>query len=205
MDSTPVFKTHSTLNQLKWSQSVIESLRHMGIGGGDINEFVDKTAMQRMTDILHQEAFAEINRDGSKLRTYAKLKQEPGIETYLNTITNVDRRIHLCKIRLSNHELMIEKGRHQGLEIKDRNCPFCPENLLEDELHFLLTCDTYSLLSEELFAETEHLSPRFKSFSKEQQMKILLQQENIVNFCGIYIQKAVELRRFILDKHKNVI
>ena len=59
--------------------------------------------MKRMSDIFHQEAFAEINRDGSKLRTYAKIKQEHGIENYLNTITNVERRIHLCKTRLSNH------------------------------------------------------------------------------------------------------
>ena len=80
---------------------------------------------QPWNDIFHQEAFAKINRDGSKLRTYAKIKQEHGILNYLNTITNVERLIHLCKIRSSNHELMIEKGTHQGLEINQRNCPFC--------------------------------------------------------------------------------
>ena len=47
----------------------------MGIGGGNTNQFIDKTALQRMTDILHQEAFADINREGSKLRRYAKIKQ----------------------------------------------------------------------------------------------------------------------------------
>ena len=73
--------TNSTQNQLKWPQSVAECLNHMGIGGGDINEFVGKSAMKRMADIFHQEAFAEINRDGSKLRTYAKIKQEQGMET----------------------------------------------------------------------------------------------------------------------------
>ena len=197
--------SNSIQNQLKWPQSVNECLNHMGIGGGDINEFVDKSAMKRMADIFHQEAFAEINRDGSKLRTYAKIKKEHGIENYLNTITNVERRIHLCKIRLSNHELMIEKGRHQGLEINQRNCPFCPGNLLEDELHFLFTCNTYSFVREELFSGIKHFFPRFEHFSKEQQMKTLLSDENLVNFSGIYILKALELRRFILNKHKNAI
>ena len=87
--------------------------------------------MARMVDIFHQEAFAEINRDGSKLRTYAKIKQERGISNYLSSVTNVERRITLSKIRLSNHDLMIEKGRHQKLEVNQRNCPFCPVSAME--------------------------------------------------------------------------
>ena len=58
----------------------------MGIGAGNKNEFVDKTALQRMTDIFHQEASDKINSEGRKLRTYAKMKQEQGIENYLNTV-----------------------------------------------------------------------------------------------------------------------
>ena len=64
-----------------WPQLVNECLRQMGIGGRNINEHVDKLAMQRMTDIFHQNAFAEINRNESKLRTYAKIKKEPGLES----------------------------------------------------------------------------------------------------------------------------
>ena len=196
---------NSVENQLKWSQSVSECLNHIGIGGANLSEFVDKSAMQRMMDIFHQEAFADINREGSKLRTFAKLKQEQGIEKYLNSISNVKGRIHLSKIRLSNHDLMIEKGWHQGQQINQRNCPFCPENLLEDESHFLLTCKTFTLLRDKLFSEATQSFPRFNYFSKEKQLKILLCDENIVNCSGIYLQKALELRRFILNKHKNVI
>ena len=43
------------------------------------------------------------------------------------------------KFRLSNHNLMIEKGRHRNVDESLRFCPFCP-NTVEDEIHFLLQC-----------------------------------------------------------------
>ena len=138
------------------------------------------------------------------MRTYAKIKQEQGIENYLNSVTNVDRRIHLSKVRLSNHDLVIEKGRHQGLAINQRNCPLCPGNVLEDEFHFLLECQTFSFLRDELSAQAKHFFPRFDSLSKEQQIRILLSDENLVNHSGNFLQKALGLRRFLLNKHKNV-
>ena len=196
---------NSIENQLKWTLSVTDCLNRMGIGGRDIDIFVHVAAMRRMADIFHQEAFAEINRDGSKLRTYAKIKQEQGLENYLSNIKNVERRITVSKIRLSNHDLMIEKGRHQKLEINQRNCPFCPGNLLEDEFHFLLTCKTFSRLRNELFLRVKHFVPRFEHLPMEQQLKTLFSDGKLVNFTGIYLQKSLELRRFILTKHKNVI
>ena len=195
---------NSVVYQLMWPQLVNECLSQMGIGGRNINESVDRLAMQRMTDTFHQNAFAEINKNGSKLRTYAKIKKEQGLESYLNTVTNVEKRIHLCKIRLSNHELNIEKGRHRGLEVFERECPLCPGHLVENEIHFLLSCSTFSTLREELFTETRRIFPRFQYTSEEQQMVYLLSDEHIVNFSGTFVQKAIELRRFLLNKHKNI-
>ena len=109
------------------------------------------------------------------------------------------------KIRISNYELMIEMGRHQKLEVNQRNCPFCPGNLLEDEFHFLLTCETISCLRNELFLRVKHFVPRLEYFPMEQQRKILLTDGKLVNFTEIYLQKSLELRRFILSKLKNVV
>ena len=69
------------------------------------------TAIKRMSDIFHQESFAEINKEGNKLRTYAKIKLEKGYENYLSIMANVEKCTAVTKIRLSNHDLMIE-GRH---------------------------------------------------------------------------------------------
>ena len=191
--------------RLKWAQAVTDCLNNIGIGGLSKNEYVHNTAIKRMTDIFHQEAFAEINRDESKLRTYAKIKTEIGIEKYLFCIPNVETRIAVSRIRLSNHDLMIEKGRHLNLEISRRNCPLCTGCFLEDEYHFLLWCKTFSPLRNELFLAAKTFFHRFEYYSREQQLKMLLSDEQIVNITGNFLRKALELRRFLIENHKNVI
>ena len=191
-----------TEEQLKWPTCVMDCLNRIGIGVGNINELVDKIALQRMIDIFYQEAFADISRENSKLRTYAKLKQNRGLENYLKNV-NVEERTPLTKIRLSNHDLMIEKGRHQGLEVHQRNCPLCTEIIVEDELHFLLQCKTYSSIRAEMFTHAKIHFLEFDHFSKDQQLKTLLTDDNLVKHSGNYLLKAFELRRFLLGKHKN--
>ena len=58
-------------------------------------------------DTFYPEAFGVINRDGSKL--FAKLKTDIGMAKYLTHSRDIDSRIALGKIRLSNHDLMIER------------------------------------------------------------------------------------------------
>ena len=48
-----------------------------------------------MTDIFHQEAFNDINRTRSKLRTYGKRKTKIGIEKYLFCVPNIESRTTL--------------------------------------------------------------------------------------------------------------
>ena len=75
--------------------------------------FVFKKLFQRLCDIFHQDAFAKIQGDRSKLRTYAVFKKDLGFEKYLTDIKNIHTRINVTKFRLSNHKLMIETGRHK--------------------------------------------------------------------------------------------
>ena len=69
-----------------------------------------------MTDIFHQEAFNDINRTRSKLSTYGKNKNQDRHRKILESRTTLSR------IRLSNHELMIEKGSHRNVKL-----PFLPD------------------------------------------------------------------------------
>ena len=104
---------------------------------------IHKVAFERLKDIFHHNSFEEINSYHSKLRTYAKLKTEIEMEEYLDSIKNIKDRTALTKICLSNHDLMIEKGRHQGLQENLRLCPFC-DNKIENEQHFIIDCHTYN-------------------------------------------------------------
>ena len=130
-----VLSTHnvSIENGLKWNQAVINCLNNMGIGWLSGTGNVHEKAMTRMADIFHQEAFSNLAKTSSKLRTYGKIKTDIGIEKYLYHIPNVETRIAVSRLRLSNHQLMIEKGRHLKLDVSQRNCPFCEGGCLEDE------------------------------------------------------------------------
>ena len=80
----------------------------MGLGGLIRNQFIHIKAINRMTDIFHQEAFNDINRTRSKLRTYGKIKTKRGIEKYLFCVPNIQSRTTLSRIRLSNGRRYIE-------------------------------------------------------------------------------------------------
>lgn len=98
---------------------------------------------ERACDIFHQNSFSEIKSENSKLRTYAKFKTEIGMEDYLHKIPKIEDRTSLTKIRLSNHHLAIEVGRHNKIPKENRFCPFCP-TIVEDEKHFIMNCHAYN-------------------------------------------------------------
>ena len=58
-------------------------------------------------------------------------------------------RKQLAKFRTANHDLMIEKGRHHGIEVANRTCEQCDMQRVEDEYHFLLKCPKYDDLRQE--------------------------------------------------------
>jgi hypothetical protein len=53
---------------------------------------------------------------------------------------NDEQRILLSKLRISNHNLEIERGRHRGLQAKEGICKLCLKDV-EDEIHLLLKCE----------------------------------------------------------------
>ena len=85
-------------------------------------------------------------REGVRSRTslmlYREIKNVFEISEYLLQIKNRKYRQILSRIRLSSHQLAIEKGRHINIERKQRKCPLCTCDI-EDELHFILICPKY--------------------------------------------------------------
>ena len=56
---------------------------------------------------------------------YRKSNNDICYEQYLDSVQNRKFRLCLCKTRLSNHDLMIEKGRRMNLERNLRLCKQC--------------------------------------------------------------------------------
>ena len=85
-----------------------------------------------MIDQFNSDALSSIRNPENKLRTYGLFKLEVGRELYLSEIKNKKMRTQLTKLRISDHNLMIEKGRHKGVHKDLRFCPFC-QGTVEDE------------------------------------------------------------------------
>lgn len=158
--------------------------------------------LQRLVDIFHQKAHLDINRDNSKLRTYKELKKSLGMEKYLLCHMSCKERISLTKLRLSNHPLMIESGRHLKLDILQRYCPFCP-NIIETEQHFLLYCEIYSAIREILLQEILLEFPLFNLLCEREKFIALMTNEGFVPLTAHFTHKAFEIRSFLINQPKN--
>ena len=73
------------------------------------------------------------------------------LERYLKSDNGIGRR-HLARIRSGAHPLRIESSRAKGTPPGDRKCWFgC--NQVEDEYHFLVSCEIYSDLRQGIVDE----------------------------------------------------
>ena len=93
------------------------------------------TIKSRILDILKQSWYSNIN-NSNRLETYCLFKHEFIVERYLDQIRD---------IRLSSHDLAIEKGRHQNIARQERVCNNCTMSVLETEYHYLLCPKCYNL------------------------------------------------------------
>ena len=84
------------------------------------------------------------NQYSPKAITFVQFQNTIYFEKYLMEIKNISHRKAVSRFRLSNHSLMIEKGRHSRprTERSERKCFVC-KNEIEDETHFLITCPLY--------------------------------------------------------------
>ena len=116
----------------------------------------------------------------SKADTYKTFKNTVNLESYLTSLTSRKLRVKLSKFRLSDHPLMIEKGRHCKPIIprEQRFCPICPNNV-ESEKHFLLSCQLFKD-NRDLFYETfRMLVPNFENLSMDEKFTYIMSQEDL--------------------------
>ena len=158
--------------------------------------FIHKKLFQKLSDQFHQGSFEQINKEESKLRTYGVFKNKIGMEKYLLTIKNPKIRSKVSKFRLSNHDLMIETGRHKGMPKELRFCNFCP-NTVETETHFLLHCHAYKTLRDKLLT---HTNPNFEYYTEQHKLQALLTDMDYS--VAKYIANSLDLRQFLINKHK---
>ena len=165
--------------------------------------FVYKRLFQQLIDNFNGKSFEDIKDDSSKLRTYALFKTETGMEDYLQWIKNFRIRSQVTKLRLSNHHLAIETGRHKLPKVprEERFCVFCP-NHVEDEYHFLFKCSALDQLRRRLLDPVTSKISGFQYFPKDIKLKTIFSDFDFAT--AKYIADGMELRTFLASKPRKV-
>ena len=135
----------------------------------------------------------------SKSDTYLHIKEHVSFEKYLSAVKNQHHKIALSRFRMSCHPLMIEKGRHYKppLERINRKCPNC-KNQIEDECHFLITCQLYKNERQDLFDIVRKTAPLFDDIPRDiQKFIFLLTNENdiVVSKLAAFVYNCMEKRK----------
>ena len=136
--------------------------------------------------------------NNSKLDTYREFKCDFYYEPYLDMVKDRQEQVALTRLRLSNHRLQIERGRHirPRVERAQRVCKVCDSGEVEDETHFLLHCSTYSDERRVLFNNTT------PTYTTQVGLKYLLAQYNETSIQAVarFIVNAFKQRDLELER-----
>jgi hypothetical protein len=73
---------------------------------------------------------------------YSSLKRNVGRERYLDLVTSLPVRKAITKVRVSDHNFDIEKGRKKNIERQNRVCQLavCKSGFICTEFHVVMQC-----------------------------------------------------------------
>jgi hypothetical protein len=174
---------YDSIGYNNWASKVKLHLYMNGYGFVWENQYVDNhrsflyNYTLRLKDQYIQRWSEECS-NNSKLGCYTSFKSVFEFEKYLDIIDVKKYRFFISAFRTSSHSLMIEKGRHIGLDRESRTCFQCI-SCIEDEYHFILVCPIYRTLREVYISKKYYENPTINKFNilmaskNEQTMKNL--------------------------------
>lgn len=181
-----ILKTQCILQKLGYSYLVEKSCltkQHLG------------QVKQRIYDQCLQNQNANIQ-ESSKLsffRQVYKMGQRP---SYVDSLNNLNDRAAICKIRISAHPLMIERGRHLNIPREERYCPVCKNGEIEDEQHFLLKCNRYTSKREILENKINVIFQIQRNITVDEKISLLVNNSSalLLRLSSSFISECLNIR-----------
>ena len=106
----------------------------------------------------------------------------------------------ICKIHISAHPLMIERGRHLNIPRTDRYCLLCKSNQIEDEKYFLLHCKKFNtqrnIFNEKILNILENAS--YKNANNKISFLINNKSYSILRLTSSFISNCLNIRKDFL-------
>jgi hypothetical protein len=145
---------------------------------------------------INNEWYFQISTIQTKLRTYCTFKTQFNQENYVHML-NRNLRSPFCKLRVSAHQLMIEKGRYVTPRIPPENriCRICDLNAVEDEFHFIMKCTAYNDIRFTLFSQINEALVTDNFSDMDFFLKIMCASDfDIVKVVANYVRSAFNVR-----------
>ena len=128
-----------TYNGLNWAFQIKQMLDNLGLSNIMIYQNrIDISfdlIKQYIFDACKQSWYSSVN-NSPRLEMYARYKHNFELENYLNFITEKKYNVALTQLRLSSHDLALERGRYEYINRSDRICKLCNSKSVECEYHF---------------------------------------------------------------------
>ena len=92
----------------------------------------------------------------------------------------LSQRRALAYLRCGVAPLHIETGRYSHLSVDERICLICVSGSVETEKHFLMSCNLYADLRNELFIKAQSSHDMFLEWSMDDRFNYLMSNSKIV-------------------------
>ena len=135
-------------------------------------------------------SLGDVDKKEGKLSTYRHIKTSFHFENYLHDIKHKEHRIIYTSLRISSHQLAIERGRYSNPPVprEHRLCSVCNNQEVEDEKHFLIECNTYKDDRHNMIHQIGLVYPHFTNLCDTNKFLYLMTAEGkicqtVAKFC----------------------
>jgi len=146
--------------------------------------------------------------NSTKLKLFNTFKNDYTRSPYLGLTSKLSERKEQVKFRIGNHKLRIETGRYDQITRVNRLCPICESNQIEDESHFLIYCNKYSIVRNTFYKKNkiEHIILTFKQlFSLQASGELKNSSNHHINIqLAKFISSCFDLCNILLSNQTNV-
>lgn len=157
------------------------SLQHVWDNQGSRHQHkIVKLFKKSMNNVYDTAWEKDLSRADAKLRTYKTFKPYPSLENYILACKNVNNRREFTKLRISAHQLRIERGRYtrpRVTPVEERLCNMCKNGEIEDEKHFVTVCSQFRR-ERELFYEKLNSFSSFEVLTNNEKFLFIMSYNN---------------------------
>ena len=147
-----------------------------------------------------QEWSAEMNTKKS-CEMYRVIKTDFGLENYLMQLSYYQRS-SLSKFRCRYNRLPVTFGRDVNVLVDEMLCPFCENDVIGDEYHYLFMCDTFKEDWNKLIDEKWIVNPQQHFLSEIFQNNNTTELRNLASFIDIVVSTFDNIDLHVLDIHE---